>query len=65
MIVYFTASIVGKKYYIKNYQKIISLLKTKNYDVISDHIINMTELQIRLKNREERFAYRYASLSAP
>lgn len=57
MIVYFTASVVGKQHYLKNYQKIINILQSKNYEVIADHILNMTEPQIRLKSREERLEF--------
>lgn len=57
MNVYFTASIVGKKYYLKNYEKIIHILKGKNCRVTADHIINMSEPQIRLKSREERLKF--------
>lgn len=57
MKVYFTASIVGKKYYLKNYLKIIELLKSRKYKVISDHIIETTEDQIRLKGRQERLKF--------
>ena len=54
MIVYFTASIVGKRHYLSNYNKIIDILKSKNYQVISDHIITSTEAQIRLEKKEDR-----------
>lgn len=57
MTIYFTASIVGKKYYLKDYLKIIEILTTRKYQVISDHILNTTENQIRLKNREERLKF--------
>lgn len=57
MTVYFTASIVGKKYYLKNYLKIIEILKSRNHKVVAEHIINTTEAQIRLKNRDERLKF--------
>lgn len=57
MTVYFTASVVGKKYYLANYLKIIDLLKSKNYTVISDHIINTSETQIRIEKREDRLKF--------
>ena len=40
MTIYFTAATFGKKHYLSNYLKIIGILKAKNYQVISDHIIN-------------------------
>lgn len=57
MKAYFTASVVGKKQYLDNYQKIIQILKSKKIEVISDHIINATEEQIRLETKEERLAF--------
>jgi len=57
MKIYFTASIVGKRYYLSNYQKIIGILKAKNLEVISDHIINTTETQIRMEKVEERIKF--------
>ena len=43
MKAYFTASIVGKRQYLKNYQKVIDSLKKRGVEVISDHIINTSE----------------------
>lgn len=57
MQVYFTASVVGKKYHLENYLKIIGILKEKQFEVISDHIINSTESQIRLETPEDRYAF--------
>jgi len=57
MRAYFTASIVGKKYHLANYQKIISLLKDKGLDVTSDHILNTTEDHIHFESREERLKF--------
>lgn len=57
MNVYFTASIVGKKDYLKNYLRIIDLLRSKKYTVQAEHIINVTEPQIHLKSREERLKF--------
>jgi len=57
MIVYFTASVVGKKQYLTNYIKIIDLLKAKNYQVIADHIIKVTEIDIRFEKREDRLRF--------
>lgn len=57
MTVYFTASIVGKKYYLSQYLKIIDILKSKRCEVISDHIINSTEAQIRLEKKEDRLKF--------
>jgi hypothetical protein len=57
MNVYFTASIVGKKDYLENYQKIIDVLRAKNFIVQSEHIINTTEPEIHMKTREERLKF--------
>lgn len=57
MRVYFTASIVGKKYHLNNYLKIVEYLKAKGYEVISDHIINTTEAKIRIESKEERLNF--------
>lgn len=57
MVVYFTASIVGKKHYLSNYLKIIDILKNKGCQTISDHIINSAESTIRLETREERIKF--------
>ncbi len=57
MTVYFTASIVGKKHYLRHYLRIISCLKSEGYDVISDHIINATEQEIRLEKKEDRLKF--------
>src|SRR3989344_5284835 len=57
MRVYFTASIVGKKHYLQNYLKIIEYLKNHSCDVISDHIIQTSESQIRLESKQDRLAF--------
>lgn len=57
MTVYFTASIVGKKHYLPNYLKIIEILKSKGFQVISNHIITTNELQIRMEKREDRIKF--------
>lgn len=57
MTVYFTASIVGKKQYLSSYLAIINILKSKDYTVISDHIIKTSEKEIKLEKREERLAF--------
>ncbi len=57
MIVYFTASIVGKRNYLSNYLKIIGIIKKKNFSIISDHIINNTEAQIYFETKEERLEF--------
>jgi len=57
MVIYFTASVVGKKQYLPNYIKIIDLLKAKNYQVIADHILKVTEQDIRFEKREDRLKF--------
>jgi hypothetical protein len=55
--VYFTASIVGKKQYLKNYLAILNALRKRNLKVISDHIIKSTEEEIRLEKKEDRLTF--------
>lgn len=57
MVAYFTASIVGKKDYAPFYQQIIDILKYHEIDVISDHIINTSEKEIRLESKEDRINF--------
>lgn len=57
MRIYFTASVVGKKYHLNDYLKIIEILKLRNHQVISDHIIHFTEAQIRLTKKEDRLKF--------
>lgn len=57
MTIYFTASIIGKRQYLSNYLKIISLLKEKGHTVISDHIISTTEPDIHMETREKRVEF--------
>jgi hypothetical protein len=54
MNVYFTASIVGKKKYLENYNIIIDLLKKNGNSVASDHIINTTEHAINMESVSAR-----------
>jgi hypothetical protein len=57
MKIYFTASIVGKKHYLLNYKKIVSILKTKGHNIVSDHIIYTSEPEIRLESKEARLRF--------
>jgi hypothetical protein len=55
--VYFTASLVGKKHFLEHYTRIISYLKSKNFDVISDHIINVTPEEVDHSSQDARIAF--------
>lgn len=57
MTVYFTASIVGKKHYLSNYNQIVKILTDKGYRVLSDHIIKTSENQIRFTKKEDRIKF--------
>lgn len=57
MLVYFTASIVGKRHYLSNYLKVVDFLKGKNFKVLSGHIIDTDESQIRMESKEERYKF--------
>ncbi len=54
MKIYFTASIVGKKHYLRNYLKIIGILQKLHHQVKSDHIIKVSENQINMQAKSER-----------
>lgn len=53
MTIYFTASIVGKKWYLAHYQQIISLLQARGHTVISDHIMDTSKSRMNLESRDE------------
>ncbi|OGG04215.1 hypothetical protein A2Z33_03615 [Candidatus Gottesmanbacteria bacterium RBG_16_52_11] len=57
MVAYFTASVVGKKYHLANYRKIIEIFRKKGFEVIADHIINVEEKDIQLQSKEKRLAF--------
>lgn len=57
MTAYFTASIVGKKYHLAFYLKIIEYIKTHGIEVISDHIIKTNEPDIHLQSKEQRLKF--------
>lgn len=57
MQAYFTASVVGKKYHLTYYKKIISLLRSHGITVIADHILNVEEKDIHLQSKEKRLAF--------
>lgn len=48
MIAYFTASVVGKKQYHKEYESIIGILNENDIKVISDHVMNVSIPDIRV-----------------
>ena len=54
MKIYFTASIVGKKNFLKNYQRIVDHLRKRGHKVKSDHIIKTSENQINMQSASER-----------
>ena len=57
MRIYFTASIVGKKYHLPNYLKIIGIVKKDNHQIIEEHIIQGSESQIKQENKNERLKF--------
>lgn len=57
MKVYFTASVVGKRHYRANYQKIIDHLVKRGHKVTSDHIMQTTEDRLSKITKEERLAF--------
>lgn len=59
MKAYFTGSIVGKRKYIANYQRIIDILKKKNLDVQYEHILETTEQHLTDETKEERIKFQH------
>ncbi|MEK7544229.1 MAG: hypothetical protein AAB557_05135 [Patescibacteria group bacterium] len=57
MTIYFTASLVGKKDFQKNYLAIIGYLTSQGHSVQADHILNTTESEVGLQTREARLAF--------
>ncbi|MBU1327412.1 nucleoside 2-deoxyribosyltransferase [Patescibacteria group bacterium] len=57
MKVYFTASIVGKKYYLSQYLNIVEVFKSRKHSIIADHILQATEEQINLGTKKERLDF--------
>lgn len=56
MQAYFTASIVGKRYHLEKYKKIVELLRQKGVAIEADHILHTTEEQIHFESKDERLA---------
>lgn len=59
MRAYFTASIVGKKYHQAHYEQIVELLRSKGVEMISDHILNVTEKDIQLQTKDQRLKFHH------
>jgi hypothetical protein len=57
MKVYFTASIVGKNKYLKNYEMIIQSVKKLGHSITAEHIINKTSQKISMETKEERHEF--------
>jgi len=57
MNIYFTASIVGKKHHLTQYEHIIKIAKSHGATIQSDHIMKSTEDNIRMETKEERLAF--------
>lgn len=57
MNIYFTASIVGKKYHLANYQRIVDYLTSHGHTVQSDHVLKTTEADIHMETKTERIAF--------
>lgn len=57
MKIYFTASLTGKYKHIKNYKKIVSLLKKQGHTVVAKHIFDSTADGVRKETWEERLTY--------
>lgn len=57
--VYFTASIVGKKNFLSNYRVIVDILRAKGFTVQAEHILNVSETEIRMETREQRLKFQH------
>jgi hypothetical protein len=57
MNIYFTASLAAKDQYIANYKAIVDFLRSKNNEVICDHILDSTESKVRMSTREDRLKF--------
>lgn len=57
MLAYFTASIAGKKYHVTKYQAIVTALEARGIEVIAEHILSITEHQLKLKTKPERLKF--------
>jgi 2'-deoxynucleoside 5'-phosphate N-hydrolase len=57
MNIYFTASIVGKKHHLSNYQRIVSILESHGNIVQSDHVLKTSESDIHMETKTERLEF--------
>jgi hypothetical protein len=57
MNAYFTASVVGKKYHLANYQKIIDLLIDRGVNIQYEQVMRATETSIRMETKTERLTF--------
>jgi len=57
MIIFFTASLSGKKLYLENYKKIVSVLEKLGHKVISEHIFKKSRLEVEKESWKERQKY--------
>lgn len=57
MKAYFTASIVGKRNHLNNYQRIVDILKKKGLSVQFEHILHTTEEHLDKETKEGRIAF--------
>lgn len=57
MKIYFTASIIGKRYHLADYERIVALLKKGDGTVLADHILETSEAKIREESEFDRRKY--------
>jgi len=57
MKAYFTASVVGKKYHLADYERIISIIRSREIDISADHILKANEAKIRIESKTDRIAF--------
>lgn len=57
MRAYFTASIVGRKYHLNNYQKIGEILRSHGVTVMDEHILNVSEKDIQMQSKDMRLTF--------
>lgn len=60
MYIYFTASLTGKAYYLKNYRLIIETIKKLGYELISERVLERNPEDVLKENPEEASHYHRA-----
>jgi hypothetical protein len=57
MLIYFTASIVGKKHYLSHYEKILKILSEKGITHLSDHIMKTSSQDLLTESEAKQLDF--------